>query len=791
MTKLEFIKAVTSLISLASGKNTADASALLATLSKELDAFDPDFRQRQAGMLAKIQSQYQLAGGQRAMVVPAASSYPVDEFVKAIKPGISVVTCCMNRSENLLKAIASWVACPQINEIIIVDWNSTIPFGDELAAAGIHDERILIARVNDQPRWILSYAFNLGFRLASYDKILKTDADIIIRPAFFEDNELRESTFLSGDWRIAEKGQEHINGFFFIRRADLMKVKGFNEYITTYGWDDDDIYFRLEQQGFNRVRINPRGIYHIPHDDAQRVDAVATKRSALEELRGEPFVKIMGNRFLAAAMPIWDERKYFVQFRISLEAGRYLELYQSEQSWYQVPAHIQKDVEYYGMCAVLSWTTDLNAYSISKENMFALLSARKLRADVTRMDVRLACSSLEPVNWHRHVVVLYFADRLSLAARVEFTRRMSERANTGGFSVFVDAEVFDEIGASATGGIQTLLPIPPGFHVFDLTECAPAALTDLSRTFASLPAFWTKLDADQMARIGAELASAAPARRDRLYIHVQHGLGNRLRALASATAVAQGSNRELILIWEPDNHCECLVGDLFEYEGTVWTSAATIDFGKVDYFTYMELEEGACKDQYIPLTKGRDVYIRSAYVLNNELSNWERENEVLRQLRPVEQVRRLLETNDCNGRVGLHVRMEGTATTDHNSYDGAHNWLPESHEQLNQWREKSHYSRFIERIETLIRATPDLQLYLAADTPEAYHVFRERFGDRLAYLERHAFDRSKAQLIYALADAILLSRCNYLLGSTWSSFSELAQRFSTSISRIEMSGTDF
>ena len=56
---------------------------------------------------------------------------------------------------------------------------------------------------------------------------------------------------------------------------------------------------------------------------------------------------------------------------------------------------------------------------------------------------------------------------------------------------------------------------------------------------------------------------------------------------------------------------------------------------------------------------------------------------------------------------------------------------------------------------------------------------------------RSLFDRSKEQLYYALADAILLSRAPRLLGSTWSSFSELAMRLAPQKMVVEMSGTDF
>lgn len=277
----------------------------------------------------------------------------------------------------------------------------------------------------------------------------------------------------------------------------------------------------------------------------------------------------------------------------------------------------------------------------------------------------------------------------------------------------------------------------------------------------------------------------------RLYVDVQHGLGNRLRAFASAACIAQQSNRELIVIWKPDHHCDCNFRDLFHYDGEVVTEPPRFDADKTQTYNYMEIEHGSCKDQYITLNDSLDLYVKSAYVINNELSSWDKENAILQQLHPVDSVMELVDAIDMKNRVAIHVRMEGAKGLDQNSYDSSENWLEQSHRQINEWRGKSHYGEFMKRIDKLIEQNPDLKLFLAADMKGTYAVFAEKYGDKLAYLARDDYDRSAKQLRYGLADAILLSRCNLLLGSTWSSFTELAQRLSTTIKRVEMSGIDF
>ena len=83
------------------------------------------------------------------------------------------------------------------------------------------------------------------------------------------------------------------------------------------------------------------------------------------------------------------------------------------------------------------------------------------------------------------------------------------------------------------------------------------------------------------------------------------------------------------------------------------------------------------------------------------------------------------------------------------------------------------------------------RIFVAADQAETYDEFRRRYGNRAACLPRTLYDRSTEQLIHALADALLLGRAPLLLGSTWSSFSELAQRLSARKMHVEMSGKDF
>lgn len=710
-------------------------------------------------------------------------------------PGVSVVSCCMNRTDNLLKALPTWLALTGVDEVIVVDWCSRGPVEDSLAKAGLIDPRIRIARVVEEPRWILSFAFNLGFRLARYERILKLDADITLKPDYFERNRLPDGAFIAGDWQVAEKGQEHINGFFDIRLRDLMRVRGFNEYITTYGWDDDDLYGRLQQSGLQRICVDTKSIYHIPHDDAQRLGGLdRAPENALAQLHNDTLFKIRSNRFLATMMPQWNHDRQFAPFEVRGQAGAATTLRRVvEELPHVVSEDIRRDAESYAATELVSWRLGPQVYHVPRQRLMALLRLKRLE-QITKVDVALAGSEEVPLAALRQHLVAVEATTDDAGATDAVMRFLASRLGADQVAIVVagGSAATRERAVAATGG-RALAPTMP-LEVGVLQVVEPAALVRVAADVLQAPGLLVRIDPATAEAARAAIAAQPPAvqlRRPRLYVDAQHGLGNRLRALASGAAIAQETGRELILLWTPDHHCDCRFADLFEPDIAVIESPDKVPATGVRRYTYMELEPGARKDQPIELDTPEDVLVRSAYVLSHPASRWETENTQLRGLKPQRRVADLVASVDVRGCIGAHVRMEAGKGLDHNTYDASANWSQDSHDQIQYWRGKSHYSAFLNRIDALFTEQPGLRLFLATDLPENYDVFRRHYGERLRFLPRQVYDRSREQIIYALADAILLSRCERLLGSTWSSFSELAMRLSTTFAKIEMSGKDF
>ena len=706
------------------------------------------------------------------------------------QPGVSLVTCCMNRERNLLRALPSWVECPEITEIVIVDWSSDRSVREVLSESGIRDPRIRVATVKDEPRWVLSYAFNLGFRIASCDKVLKADADIILDPSFFSRNVLQPGNFLAGNWRVAEKGQAYVNGFFYAFKRDLAAVAGFNEYITTYGWDDDDLYERLERHGLSRRDVDIGTIHHLPHSDEKRTgNSQGIERSAWDELYGGTVHKIRSNRLLAHIMPHWHKGRTLVPFKVLQGGNGDLLLQRTCCVPHPVPGHIRKDVDYYAALQLTAIRLGPRVWELERDRLEILL--RKPFSDLSWLDVEVALGNRpENAQTPGHYLVVQVRDEtLPTTGRVARAFNMlTQLARKQGWIPVVSGP-YQRLPDNASDRAKAYSFVPERGEINQLETVdvadirAPIVPADHARLV------WSE---EAIAAFDA-VAPKISTPRSRIFIDAQHGLGNRMRAIGSAASIAEKTDRELVVVWQPDVHCDCKFEDLFDYDGAVIEESFVDQAAELgcDVYNYMRVEPGAEKDAEIRLSD-RNLYARSAYVLNSPHSSWKDQNRFLRGLRPVEEVRGMVASLRSPNDVSAHVRMQGGNKYEHLPFEQARgNWPEDAHKAIAHWREKSHFSHFFNRIDRLIADGRADTIFLAADLPETYAEFKAYYGDRVTMLDRQFYDRSAEQMRYALADVLLLGRAPLLLGSFWSSFTELARRLAREPLTVEMSGRDF
>lgn len=654
---------------------------------------------------------------------------------KNINEQVTIVTACRNREDNLKKVIQSWLAIFPFR-IIICDWGSADPLTHERLGIRGHKDAVNIFR-RESDRWILSWAFNEALLQVESKYTLKLDCDHLISNEFLHLNPPYFGQFSRGHWRHAEEGQHYINGAFMSCTDLLRRVGYYDERITTYGWDDSDLYSRLYDAGIGSSVFTKGSLRHLEQCEATRTkEQDVSKEAALARCLGieKTAFLINRNRLLCGMMWPWNSNMFKRREEIR---ARFLAPEPEEEAL--IEHATLKAFELHYQWKGLQEKTGVPAGEAYADALY-MLARKPCNAPTSLFITKLLKRYSEAVRNddgdEKNLV------RLALLANSRENRLKSR------IKVLNDIDRLHQNSQSDN---------PSGFG------CA---------------------------RRSNDHTLQVLVRKPKIFIDAQHGLGNRLRAIGSAAAIAEVTERELVIVWQPDDHCNCRFADLFDYEGVVLDVSLVNTVTDCKVYNYMTIEDGK-KNALIRSDDKADIYARSAFVLNSPHSDCTRENRFIQNLKPVEAVQTLVNTVRHPNDVSAHVRMEGGRKDEHLPYESSANWTEDDHNLIDHWRSKSHVSHFIRRIDMLVAEGSAEHIFLAADCPEVYKEFQDYYGDRLALLQRSIYDRSARQLQYALADAILLSKSSLLLGSSWSSFTELALRLAAKPIASELSGVDF
>lgn len=276
-----------------------------------------------------------------------------------------------------------------------------------------------------------------------------------------------------------------------------------------------------------------------------------------------------------------------------------------------------------------------------------------------------------------------------------------------------------------------------------------------------------------------------------ILIHVQNGLGNRLRVLASGLSFADKTDRVPIVIWEADFHFGALFSELFETSGisfgiidkfdAQWPLAGRVAYdsawGKINYYNYM-LKETV--NEYIPNDKRRNIYFKSSAIMNTTLTTWESENEQLRKLVARKEIRALAEDAvdlDLPKLGGVHIRNRSLDEDIPGVKDNRGLYDEDDAALLDKWRAATKVDSFVAEMKGMLKNETVQKFFVASDTYKVCRDLLKTFpSGSVVYIPRDCDDRGAECEKYALADLLVLSNVEVLLGSTWSSFTEAAMR---------------
>ena len=657
----------------------------------------------------------------RATLLPATAVSPVGNSSLPV----FVIASCANRLSSLQSCLPTWLAVPEVSSIVIVDWASQVPLHESLhETIEEADGRLRVVRLEHPMAWELASSVNLALHFIPTDKpslLLKVDCDTLLLPNFVVNHPLTPDRYYAGDWRLARNENEmHLNGVLFLHTDAFVAVNGYDERLQSYGYDDTNLHERLNAIPLHGLPLRYDYVQHLWHDDSVRAveekdEAKRRQTDGLTTALFNQLSRLSLEALLAVAPPFFATQRH----RVLLDL-------------------------------VPRWSTSMTGAQFTVHQDY-----EQPHVYFTRMS-----SSIPALE--------------EQASPANQTRAINEAAQIA---------------------LRRL-----GFRVDQLSR---EQYSDSKYLLRLLSFYYTDSEGQS------------------LVVEVQHGLSNRLRALASALAVAAELKLHLKVIWLPDHHCQARFSDLFRlpyevgqpllskdvhpivrtlqqlrpqlvWEDSTYSPAAhLLSTERFDVYNYME-QEGGKKDARIPApVKEKSLYIKSAYRLNHDagltdfnlckaLGSLILSDRVTRRMNVTAPDSGYLTTQmaqaalpELASMIGVHIRHQPPgkeiAELKPNEYSKqAWNALAEA-------RNLTDINAYDGYIRDALKDNPEQRFYVSTDTPAIAAELNTRYEGKMESLSSHGcLNRSVDCVQHALADQLLLGSTKRILGSVWSSFSEMA-----------------
>lgn len=189
---------------------------------------------------------------------------------------LSLCTRFKDRLLHITQTLPTWVRIPEIDEIVITDYNSQ---KDNIISLlkKINDKRVTLLKVPGVMGFDRGRCHNIGIGHAQGNLILNIDADILLSPSILRT--IRPDNSLNFYVSSIDNRKKGYYGSCIFFKEMWKKVNGYVEGFNTWGCEDINFYARLKHAGYKQVPIiTPDMMNHISHDDKLRFQHHEFKR---------------------------------------------------------------------------------------------------------------------------------------------------------------------------------------------------------------------------------------------------------------------------------------------------------------------------------------------------------------------------------------------------------------------------------------------------------------------------------------------------------------------------------
>lgn len=259
-----------------------------------------------------------------------------------------------------------------------------------------------------------------------------------------------------------------------------------------------------------------------------------------------------------------------------------------------------------------------------------------------------------------------------------------------------------------------------------------------------------------------------------IVVKANGGLGNRMRVLASCVALSQRLRKEVEVIWVNNYELNCDYDRLFlPMEGVTVTVKSYIPkWNKIGLSLRAKKLKRTYENFDIQLSDKEIVELRSLKsdlvklikdaptVFINTCEHFYGDHSFLAYMLPTPEV--LLEVERRLSKMsktrfyGVHIRRGDNEMS----------------------KEKSPTIDFVERLKKIQLERADVHFYLSTDDKGEAKILQKMVGANLYYFSAGQNRDNPKNIETALVDLLMLSKSERILGSYWSSFSEVASQYS-------------
>ncbi len=239
-----------------------------------------------------------------------------------------------------------------------------------------------------------------------------------------------------------------------------------------------------------------------------------------------------------------------------------------------------------------------------------------------------------------------------------------------------------------------------------------------------------------------------------IYVDTYGGLCNRMRAIVSAVNICKRYNAQVEILWHLNKSLNCHFYDLFtltDFSGKVLETKYKYNpsfiLKKYSSHQFIGCKRDSESEIEQLIKREKNVYIRTPHQFS-DVGNF----EIFHPTKAIELKANELMQDKTNV-IGIHIRRTDNVKS-----------IANSPTEL-----------FILRMEEELEKDSSLMFYLATDNTEEKVTLSEYFPGRIITQKDIELSRDSSDgILSACVDLVCLSKCKKILGSYWSSFSEVA-----------------